>query len=281
MITLNGGNVVRLALAAITVGPRLRKVSDTQVANLLVMAEATGITTPIHVRKVKSAYELIDGAHRLAAARLLGQTEIAALVVACRQDEAGAMEASNNLGAARMSPLQTAVFAASWKRSYYEMHPDRKTGVFKGNQHTGKVVEAFNALTTSMAQSLGIKERWARQILAAGENLTAVQAAMLEARPTPLAMTELIVLSKISDPDEKHFVIGEMLLDKPPRAAAARRAWSAQSDVAGGEKTPVEQGFKALRQAWARATKADRKKFLGVEGKVIFDLLRELREGTE
>ena len=76
-----------------------RRFSDAQVANLLLMAEDTGITTPIHVRKVAGKHVLIDGAHRLEAARRLGYTDIAALVHDCRADEARAMEASNNLGA--------------------------------------------------------------------------------------------------------------------------------------------------------------------------------------
>lgn len=116
MTPLFGGNIVRIAVGDIAVGQRLRQVSEAAVATLIVMAEDTGITSPIHLRKVKGTFELIDGAHRLTAAKRLGQSDVAALVVECRQDEARAMEASNNLGAARMMPGQTAVFVASWKR---------------------------------------------------------------------------------------------------------------------------------------------------------------------
>ena len=82
MKPLNGGNVVRLPLDQIKIGTRLRRVSDAQVENLLLMAEDTGITTPIHVRKNGTAYELIDGAHRLEATRRLGLPDIAAGLVA-------------------------------------------------------------------------------------------------------------------------------------------------------------------------------------------------------
>ena len=96
------------------------------VENLIMMAEDTGITTPILVRKVGKRHELIDGAHRMEAAYRLGLSDIAALVWDCRADEARGMEASNNLGAARMTVLQTVVFVASWKRDYYVLHPERK-----------------------------------------------------------------------------------------------------------------------------------------------------------
>ncbi|MHC9236886.1 ParB N-terminal domain-containing protein [Pseudooceanicola sp. 502str34] len=60
---LHGGNVQRIALDHIEVSSRLREVRDAFVENLIVMAEDTGITTPIHVRKSKAGYILIDGAH--------------------------------------------------------------------------------------------------------------------------------------------------------------------------------------------------------------------------
>lgn len=125
---LNSGNIIRIPLDEVHVEGRLREVRDAFVENLILMAEDTGITTPIHVRKDRGRFTLIDGAHRLEASRRMGLTDIAALVVECRSDEARAMEASNNLGAARMTPLQTAVFVASWKRDYYAMHPERKPG---------------------------------------------------------------------------------------------------------------------------------------------------------
>jgi len=149
------------------------------------MAEDTGITTPIHVRKIGTKHYLIDGAHRLEASRRMGLPDIACLVVECRTDEARAMEASNNLGAARMTPLQTAVFVASWKKTYYEMHPDRKPGVFFGNQHSKKEVTALNALTNSIADSFGRKPRQIFKIMAVGERLTETEVHLLDRAEVP------------------------------------------------------------------------------------------------
>ena len=269
---LNSGNVIRLALDQIEVGDRLRRVSESAVVTLEFMAEDTGITTPIHCRKVGSTYVLIDGAHRLALAQKLGLPDIAVLVVKCRADEARSMEASNNLGAAGMTPLQKVVFVASWKRDYYALHPDRKPGVFQGNQYTGKVVTAENAVTKSIAETLGIKERQAFEIQKAGDALSPAEIALLDG-PKRVTLADLQALSK-ADPDTRAVAVARFAVEPKTKLAQALKP-PASTPV----KPPVEVGFKALRDAWTRASKTDRKKFLGVEGKVIFDLLREIREG--
>lgn len=263
MKPLNGGNVVRLPLDQIKIGTRLRRVSDAQVENLLLMAEDTGITTPIHVRKNGTAYELIDGAHRLEATRRLGLPDIAALVVECRQDEARAMEASNNLGAARMTPLQTAVFAASWKRDYYAAHPDRSPGVFKGNRHTGNLVTAETALTSAICEAFGIKERRAYRILSVGERLGVAEVGLLERAARIVSLDELEALSKVNEPEERLAVVRALADDPKIRVAHARRQYSAANGGAkAAVKDPVEEAFKALSAAWARAGAVARRRFV-------------------
>ena len=271
MQILNSGNVVRLRLDQITVGKRLRAVGHSQVQNLILMAQDTGITTPIHVRKTKDGYDLIDGAHRLAAAYEMGDEDIASLVVECRQDEARAMEASNNLGAARMTPLQTAVFVASWKRDYYAMHPERKPGVFKGNQHSGKVVEEMISLTTSIAGSFGITERHARNMLAVGERLSPNEIAQLDAPERRVALADLLVLSKISEPTDRAEVVSAMVAGAP---VSAGKGWAAikarKAGVQPTIKDPVDTAFLAMSALWTRMPLAAKKRFCLEFGKDIW-----------
>ncbi|MGV8987614.1 MAG: ParB/RepB/Spo0J family partition protein [Cypionkella sp.] len=261
MKILNGGNIVRLVLTDIHVENRLRQTSEDQVTNLMLMAEDTGITTPIHVRKVGAKYHLIDGAHRMEAARRLGMADIAALVVECRQEEARAMEASNNLGAARMTPLQTAVFVASWKKSHYEMHPERKPGVFKGNQHTKKLVGVNLTLTRNVALAFGVSDATASRFLAAGERLTGEETQQIEKSALRVPMQELQTLAKIAEPEERAFCIAEMLAGKG--VAPARNTWKAKrTGVQPNLKDPVEDAFNALVKLWSRAPKAAKRRFV-------------------
>ena len=278
MKPLNSGNIVRLRLDQVEVGPRLRRVSDAQVENLLLMAEGEGITSPIHVRKVAGRYDLIDGAHRLAVARRLEFAEIAALVWEGRQDEARAMEASNNLGAARMSPLQVAVFAASWKRDYYSLHPDRKIGVFKGNQYSKKVVTGNSALTKAVAESFAVKERTAFDILKAGDRLEPEEVELLERSGATIALDGLVILAKIGDPEERTHVLNALAGGKV-KAAAARWAWKAEkSGVQGVVKSRVDVQFLALSAAWSRASDEARKRFLEDHEAAIANRLSKIRD---
>ena len=279
MKLLNGGNVVRLAVEQIRVEQRLRVVGDIQVDTLILMAEDTGITTPIHVRKVKGEYVLIDGAHRLAAAKRMGFPDIAALLVECRADEARAMEASNNLGAARMTPLQTAVFVASWKRDYYAMHPERKQGVFKGNQHTGKVVEEITSLTTTIADSFGVTDRQIRNILRAGECLTPDEAAQLETSPNRITMKDLQDLATIDEPGDRSMVVMRLASGKAKSASAARKSLLIESGALQVPvKNPVEDGFNELMKAFDRAPKEALRRFLTVRFEDIAPLVEEIAE---
>lgn len=260
---LNAGNVVRLPLDQIEVGDRLRAVRQAQVENLISMAEDTGITTPIHVRRVGGKHYLIDGAHRLEASRRMKLPDIACLVVECRQDEARAMEASNNLGAARMTPLQTAVFVASWKKSYYELHPDRKPGVFKGNQYRSKVVSPENGLTNAIADAFGRKRAQIHKIMAVGEKLTENEVWMLDQAERPVSLEDLEAIGKISDVQVRGHVVNKIALGEAKKVAEALRQVAAKNGaVALVEKDPVEEAFKALFNVWSRAPMAARRRFV-------------------
>jgi len=268
---LNSGNVVRLPIESIAVEGRLREIRDSFVENLIVMAEDTGITTPIHVRKVKDRYVLIDGAHRLAASRRMGLTDIAALVVECRADEARAMEATNNLGAARMTPLQTAVFIASWKRDYYTLHPERKPGVFKGNQHTKNLVGGNLPVTKTMADAFGVDESTIFRAMQAGEALTPEEIAQLERSPGRITMQDLKALAKIKEPEERASVVTKVSHGSSKSVREAVR--SMKPNTKNEPKDPVEAAFKALSEAWDRAPMAARRRFVDKRGVVMLEML--------
>lgn len=284
MKILEKGNVIRLKLDEIVVEDRLRPVSEAGVQNLIMMAEETGITTPIHVRVKDGRRVLVDGAHRLAAAKEMGLQDIAALAVECTDKEARAMEASNNLGACRMTPLQTVVFVASWRRDYYERYPERKPGVFKGNRYTGSLVadlpdrgdDVFSdrqmSLSKSIAAAMGVTERTAFRALAGGEGLTPAEIALLEKAPMVVSMQDLQALAKVADAAERSRAITMFAEGKAKRIQAALRASSARQVH---PKDPVEEAFKALCKAFERAPMAARRKFVAAHADELDTLLSE------
>lgn len=260
MKVLDGGQVIKLPVGDVIVEDRLRFVHEAHIRNLMVMAEDTGLTTPINVRKTRDGYVLIDGAHRLEVAKRLGMADIAAIAFDCRADEARAMEASNNLGAARMTPLQTAVFFSSWRRTYYDLHPERRQGVFKGNQYKEKVLSAENALTTSLAHTFGRKPRQIYQIMAIGDKLTGEEVKALDGAELALTLDDLRVLTKITDDETRRAVVQEVVHGDQKKIAKALRKIKAE---AGGVvvMNAKDAAFNALINAWRRAPLSVRKRF--------------------
>lgn len=273
MRMMHKGNVVRLPVARIEVGTRLRKVDSNEVKKLMLMAEDAGIIAPIQVRKVRTRHVLIDGAHRLEVAKQMGMTEIAALVWDCRADEAKDLEASSNLGGAKMSALQTAVFVASWKRTYYELHPDRKPGVFKGNQHTGRLVRDTASLANTVARTFGVTDRHAKRILRAGETLLSTEIEQLEAAPR-LTMKDILDISKIGDRKERAAVVAKLGSGEAKSAKEALKSITPKAEAA-ARASAADQQWRAMCDAFARATKVARRRFVQDNAKALRDLLAE------
>lgn len=271
---LNSGNVVRVALDQIDVGSRLRAVSETKVAGFVVMAKDVGILSPILLRKVDDRYVLIDGAHRIEVARQRNEPSIAALLIECRTDEARSLEAGANLTSG-MTPVQTAIFAASWKRDYYAQYPERAKGLFVGNQHSKKEPSDIVSVTRMLAATFGKTERHAFRILAAGEAITVEEGAALDASGQAVSMEDLTVIGKIKDGDERARVVAMLAAGKAKSAGKARRMIAAEADGSAAiiPRSDNDKAFIALMTAWDRAPMAAKKLFLAEHVDAIRPLL--------
>ncbi len=255
----NPGTIDMIPLAVIDVGPRARPVTPEAVALIVNSARDRdgGISTPIHVRRVKGGrFRLIDGAHRLAAAPELGLTVVPARVWDCTHQEALFMEVDANLSIAHVAPVDLAVSLARRKEMYLALHPETARGVaglksLKSPQRTEMSFADF------IGQVLGLAPRHVRRIVAAGERLSAEEAAALRAGKRRIAMDDLYALAKIGASEERSFVIDRLAEGAKP--AAARRAFK-------GVEKPPETAFdarlKGLLAAWQRAGMATRRAFV-------------------
>lgn len=258
----------RVRIADVIVGHRLRPVTDAGVESLIASIGETGVMKDaIHVRKKKDgALHLIAGGHRLEAGRRLGWDDIEAKVWADVTDDwARLIEIDDNLAGAEMNPLDTAVFLAARKAVYERLHPEAKRGgdhkspAFK-NQTDIVSVASFVRAT---ADKFGLSDRHVFRLLAAGSALTPIEAKELRAAPRQITLKDLGELAKLSISFERSAVISALVDGKAKSAADARKLWKArESGVEPIVKDPVEQGFKALTAAWARAPLAAKKRFL-------------------
>lgn len=110
----------------INIGQRIRPL-DPKAVDVLKQSvlEVGQITTPIHVRKTRDGYDLIDGRHRLEVATVLQHGDIAARVWTCTQEEARFLEGDANLTSANLAPLDMAVNLAERRRLFLRLHPEK------------------------------------------------------------------------------------------------------------------------------------------------------------
>lgn len=239
---------------------RLRPVSEATVRALVHVIEQHGFTVPILLRKTQGGLNLIDGAHRLAAMKRLGSTTIPAMIIKCTSEEARALEASQNLAGASMSPLDDALFLAAYAKAYEVLHPETKGGVAGGLARQGLATE-LSSFADVIAEKRSISVRQVRKIVAAGRKITRDEAEHLRTATRKVTLKDVEDIGKIGDDDARAQVVLKLAAGQAKTAAAALRMQRAE--VGGAVvMTPKDAAFNALINAWRRAGPAVRRRFV-------------------
>jgi ParB family transcriptional regulator, chromosome partitioning protein len=273
-------SLARVQVEEVEVRGRLRPVSEAGVQSLIASVEETGVMKDaIHVRKKKDGtLHLIAGAHRLEMAKRLGWVEIEAKVwTDVTDDWARLMEIDDNLAGAEMNALDSAVFLATRKAVYERLHPeakhggDRKSPAFKDQVD----IMSVRSFATATAEKFGLTDRHVRRMIAAGIALHPDQIHALRKAPRPVSLADLQALSK-ADAARRDQAVRDYTGGEFKKLSHALKPTTGSVD-----KDPVEGAIKALRAAWQRAPREARIRLLKDQGKVIFDLLREIRGDQE
>lgn len=256
-------DITELAVAEIAVETRLRPFSEAEVEALVGLIAEFGQTTPILVRRKRSGFVLVDGLHRLEATKRAGLSTIPVRVYTMTDEDARLLETSQNL-VGGLSPLDDAVFLASWKKEHLRKHPETKRGVAGALARHGLQANS-SSFADLVAMKRAVSVRQVQRIIAAGEQLGHDDLASLRNARGPVTLKDLEALGKIDDPEERSWVVRKLALGAAKSVSEARRQIAAE---AGGEKAeaaprdPVEDGFNALVKAWQRAPTAAKKRFL-------------------
>lgn len=128
--------IAQVAIDDIVVAVRLRGVDPAAVELIAASMAEIGQETPIIVQEtLGDGYLLIAGAHRLAAARLLGWGDVRAKILpdSVTFEQARLIEIDENLARRELSELDRAVFLAERKQIYDVLHPEARLGA---NQHS-------------------------------------------------------------------------------------------------------------------------------------------------
>ncbi|EEX14222.1 ParB domain protein nuclease [Citreicella sp. SE45] len=261
-------SIAELRVDQIVVRDRLRPVSEAGVAALTASISEMGVMKdPIHVRKVKhrgGEFVLMAGAHRLTAARELGWETIKVTCWTCTDDFARLMEIDDNLAGAELTALDTAVFLAERKRIYEKMNPQTRAGVAGAAARWD--ASDIVSFACSTAEKFGMSKRQVERIIASGAHLGPDEVRRLRSAPRPVTLKDLQDISKISETGERYHVVDCLAEGRTKNASGARKLWKAEQGEGPEPLSPADRALARLLDAWDRAPKAARDRFLEERG---------------
>lgn len=257
-------DVVQIATHQIEVAERIRVVDQDWVEGLAVSIEVNGLMSPILVaqpKKGRSTYALIAGAHRLAAVRLLGWTEVPALVFAGSALEARLREIDENLIRRELSPLDRAAHLAERKRIYEELAPATKHGGDRRSDQVANLATWSERFTADAARKLGVSERDVQRAVSRYTKIAPDVRVGISGTWLAHKGAELDALARLA-PDAQRAAVHLLLSeddDRPRTVSAAdkrARGWVPSAPNA------EDVAFSALMKAWQKAPKRARTRFV-------------------
>lgn len=257
---------------------RLREVSEAKVLGLIELIELFGFTTPIEVRRApKGRNILIDGAHRLEAAKRLGKETIPVRAFDVSDADARGREIGANL-VAGMTPLQNAVFLASWKTYHEDLHPETKRGVAGALAKHG-LQTTFNSFAEIAATNRGVAKRQIQKAIAAVKRLSDNEKRALDRAEKPVSLDDIVTIGKITDADQRAQVVLRLASGNARNAAKALAEVRAETAAPAPAKDPVDEALKAGSTWWKRAPMAARRRWVADHEADLRELLADLDRG--
>lgn len=262
--------IVLLPLDLIDDKDRLRVV-DPDYAQLLASAMddhaaihgGTGLRAPVEVNKAdkKGRHSLIAGAHRIAAFRLRGLSEIPAIVLSANKLEAQLLEIDENLMRRELTPLDRATFLAKRKEVYEALHPETKHGGERAEGQVAKFCDLAQRFTADIADKLDVSERSVQLAIARHKRIAPD---VRERIATTWLARKGAMLDAIAkqEPAMQRAIVSQLLAaEDAPRSV--REALDRINGVsAPPEKPEDERAYDALVKAWERAGQRVRDRFV-------------------
>ena len=244
--SVNRVSVIRegigIPVSDIAVSDGRRRVDQDKVGGLAESIRRINLTDPILVRKIDASegededaddkFELIAGAHRLAAVKLLGWQYIDAIITKADNDTAKLMELDENLFRAELSHAERADHIARRQEVFERIHgPAKARGAAAANEAMGREHDASaklaDAFTTDTAKATGMSERAVQRDAQRGKAIGAGSLAKIAGTSLDKG-AELDALAKL--PEDKRAELieqaagGEKVSARPARKAKPREA---------------------------------------------------------
>ncbi len=269
----NWQKIDTLPVSVIQVEERLRTASPTAVASIVSSIQEVGrILQPILVRKVKGGYRLMDGLHRLCAAKEIGLEDVPVSVSNCTLDQAIRIEVDANLAGAPLSALDMAVFLAAHKALYEKDHPETARGSAGGRAKNGVLTDimSVSSFATNAAEVFNKDERHIRRLISVGEKLSREEIGQLRSATRRVQFTDLQQIAKCGDASDRANICRAL---GDGSAKSAKEVLARKKTPGTAVKDPVEAARSKLNDAYSRAPKEARRRFVDDHRDELLELL--------
>lgn len=252
-----------------------REVSPESIAALEASIAEVGLINPIRVRVAGDGWEVIAGAHRLAATKNLGLAEIEAIVVDADDLRAELAMIDENLCRAELSPSERAQATARRKAIYLELHPETAEHVAGGvAKNAAADFAAAPSFTKATAAVTGSAERTVRLDAERGEKVYEGAFALIKGSALDTG-TFLDKLKKASPSEQMVMVKRELQWLKQQQRENAKKGIARRvvklADEPLTDEDAREKQVAALMAAWNRASAEARTEFLERIDTPVFD----------
>ena len=158
---------MEIEVSKVIIGDSRRAIDGATVEKLADSMKQVGLLNPI---TIDYEYNLIAGAHRIAAAKKLGWEQIPCTMLDIEDLQAKLAELDENLVRNNGNVIEQGEWLAEKKRIYEHLHPETKHGAC-GNKG-GKILEnEINSFSTDTAEKTGLSKRTIEQSIQIAENL--------------------------------------------------------------------------------------------------------------
>ena len=272
----NWQNTHSLPVADIQVEERLRIASKPAVASIVSSIQEVGsILQPLLVRRVKGGYRLMDGLHRLTAAKEVGLEKVPVKVSDCTNDQAIRIEVDANVAGAPLTALDMAVFLAAHKELYERENPEAKRA-FRANQaRRGDCTDIMSvqSFATNAADVFGKGDRHIRRLISVGEKLSREEISLLRKAPKKVQFKDLEHIAKCGEPEDRSAICAAL---GSGGAKSAKEVLDRKKAAGAQVQSTTGQQVSKLKDAYSRAKKAARKEFVRLHCDELIELIHEI-----
>ncbi|UWQ27287.1 ParB/RepB/Spo0J family partition protein [Leisingera sp. M523] len=273
----NWQKIQTLPVADIQVEERLRTASPTAVASIVSSIHEVGsILQPLLVRRVKDGYRLMDGLHRLTAAKEAGLEEVPVKVSECTNDQAIRIEVDANVAGAPLTPLDMAVFLAAHKELYERENPETAQG--KAGAHgrwDANDKMSLASFSANAAETFGKSQKTMQRLISVGEKLSKEEIAQLRDAPNKVQFKDLEHIAKCGEQTDRSAICAALGTGE---AKSAKEVLDRKKAPGAAVQSTTDQQAAKITDAWLRGSKAARTQFAEKFRDELLELLQEAEE---